>query len=126
MKDGLNVEIELGKILVDNDEAKEVIKQVQAAFRELSEASLEAIDAAKKANQNANEYHEQLVKVNKANLDLTQAIKNIHIVLGSKRDLWENDKEIEAVMNSLATFVLGSGSMKAGIIAEGMNDEKHV
>ena len=110
---------------IDNPEkAPEIVRSVQAAFTELSNSSLAALEAAKQSKNLAEEYSKQVQLLTQSNVDLTSAMKNIHIILNSKSDLFKGDAEMQEVMAGLSMFVVGSGAIKMGVFAKGMEDAK--
>jgi hypothetical protein len=54
-------------------------------------------------------------------MDLNEAIKNVHIVLGEHRDLFENSPKLKELMTTLDHYVMSSGAIKMGVIANGSN-----
>ena len=106
--------------VIDNPStAGRVVAEVQKAFTDLSNASLAAINSAKEAHNNMEEYSKQVDLLTKANIDMVDTLKNIHTVLGSKADLFEGDKEMKFLMDALSTFILSSSTIKLGAITNG-------
>lgn len=116
------LEFDLNEAIKDPSKAKEIVKGVQKAFTEMSNASLEAIESAKAMKNVAVEYEKQLKLISNANLDLTTAMKNIHIILSNRTDMFKDDPEMQEVIAGLATFVTGAGAIKLGVINKAKED----
>lgn len=52
----------------------------------------------------------------KSTVGLTEAMKSVHSILGSKSDLFKGDEEMKVIMESLGTFIMGSSSIKLGVL----------
>lgn len=111
----MNMEFDLMESLKDKEKAKKVVKQVQDAIDVLVLANKKAIKIAEDANRTSSEYEKHTKNLTKACADLTAALKSIHSVLGQKKELFADDKDMKILMDELATFVLGSGSIKLGV-----------
>lgn len=114
----LKFEIDLSEGLKDETKAKEVIAKVQKAIDDLVIANSQAQQAAKDALALSNEYEKQVDLLLQANTDLADALKNIHIMLNAKRDLFKEDKEMVEFMEKLATWTLSSAAIKSGVISK--------
>ncbi len=111
-----NFIIDLTEGLNDPTKAKAVVKRVQNVIDELVEANQEALQVAKDANANADEYEKQCNNLNKSNQGLVEALKNVHIVLGSKIDLFKDDEGMNELMKELGKFIMSSGAIKSGVV----------
>lgn len=121
----LNFEIDLQEGLTDKEKAKVVIKKVQDAIDELVISNQEWEKNAKEALKTAKEYEAQVDKLLEANIDLSDALKNVHIFLNSKRDLFKKDKASVEFMEKLATWTISSSAIKAGVMsAKRENNER--
>lgn len=114
----LKFEFDLSEGLKDETKAKEVIAKVQKAIDDLVIANSQAQQAAKDALTLSNEYEKQVDLLLQANTDLADALKNIHIMLNAKRDLFKEDKEMVEFMEKLATWTLSSAAIKSGVISK--------
>jgi len=111
-----NFEIDLKEGMNNPEKAAQVIKQVQDALDEAVIGWQDATAAAKAANDIAEKYQKHCETLQTTSNDLTEALKNVHIVLGSKKDLWKDDKQMIQLMENLGTFVLSSGAIKSGVM----------
>lgn len=116
----MNYEIELTEGLNNPEKAKQVIKEVQDAIDEMVKTNQELLKMTEDANKIAAEYEEQTTLLHKTSSDLSDALKAIFSIMGKKKELWKNDEEINVIMDTLATFVLGSGTIKLGVIGKGL------
>ena len=114
----MNFEFDLTEGLKDPAKARATIASIQKAIDELVLANKEVIKAAEDANKVAKDYEKQLGTLTQTNLDLADTLKSIHIVLGSKKDLWKDDNEMNELTKELAMFVMSSGAIKAGVFSE--------
>lgn len=64
---------------------------------------------------NAQDRIETLLNTNK---DLVEAIKNVHIYLGSQSDKFKGDEGFKILMEGLGVFIMSSGAIKAGVVNE--------
>lgn len=104
------------KIDLDNkEEAARNVKEVQKAINELLEVCNEQKDMLKENADKLQEAHDTLFNVAKARDELTEVLKNVHTLLGSKKDLWKDDVQINELMNVMATFIMSSGTIKHGV-----------
>lgn len=113
----MDIEFDLKEGLKDPAKAKEVVAKVQETVNELIAALKETKEAGAAANNLTKEYEARLITSEKTIVDLTTVIKNIHIVLGARRDAFAGDKGLLAIMEELDKFVMSSGAIKAGVIA---------
>lgn len=121
----MDITHDLTKALESGDQmlAAKTVKAVQDAIDEQVAAAQESKKAALDAIAVAEGFEAQNSTLAKAVLDLTSVIKNVHLVLGRKTDLLQGDAETLVLMNELATFVLGSGSIKAGVVSHAMEQQ---
>jgi len=103
--------------LKDVTKAKRVVKDVQEFVDNVIKQRDELLNQAEISNKVATEYQNHLFTVSKTVGDLTQAMKNIHVMLGSKKDLWQDDSEMNDLMNTISTFVMSSGAIKLGVLS---------
>ena len=115
---GNQLEFDLNEAFKKPEKAKEIVKKVQTSFTELTDACLAMKEAAKESEKLNLEYAKQVQHLTNANVDMVTAMKNIHIILSSRQELFKDDKEMQEVMLGLATFVTGSGAIKMGVLAK--------
>lgn len=116
MQTEFNFEIDLKEGLKNETKAKVVIKKVQDAIDELVIANQGYKKGAEDLLKISAEYEKQVEIISNANLDLMDALKNIHIFLGSKKDLFKGDAEFNDFMNKLSTWTISSSAIKASVI----------
>lgn len=110
---------------IDNPEnAKEIVRAINASFNELNESNKIALETAIEAKSVATKYHEQVQVLTRSNIDTVEAIKNIFMTLNDRKELWGNDPQMKKLMDGLATFVLSSGAIKMGVLREVLKDDK--
>lgn len=103
--------IELEKALADKPNefkhaVEELIKNSDALAKEAEDLREETSEVLKTAENVATNL-----------LSLTQVIKNVFAFLGAHRDKFDkDDKNFNNLMDGLSKFVLGSTSIKAGVI----------
>lgn len=114
----LNFEIDLAEGLKDEAKAKQTISKVQKAIDDLVIANTAAKKAAEDAVALSDEYEKQVNLLLSANTDLADALKNIHIMLNSKRELFKEDAEMADFMAKLATWTLSSSAIKSGALSK--------
>lgn len=117
----MNVEIDLMEGLKDPEKAKTVVKQVQKAIDDLTKGFQQAMVAAESAQKVADDYSGQVSILVRSNAELQGAIKDIHLLLNAKKDLWENDTEMQSLVTELGKHVMSSSAIKAGVIDEAQN-----
>ena len=105
------------------EKAEKVVKQIQFAIDELTLANQESMRQLKETLATIDQAEKQIKILTQANIDMTKTMKNLHIVLGTKKDLWKDDEEMNVVMNALAHFVTGSGAIKLGVIGNEENKD---
>jgi hypothetical protein len=113
--------IDLLEGLKDPEKAKEVVKQVQGAIDELVLANQELKKQLEIDIKKFDEAAELIKNLQEATINATEVIKNLNIVLNSKRELFKDDEEMEVVMKALAHFVTGAGAIKMGVLANEKN-----
>lgn len=114
----MDFKIDLSEELRNEARAGIIINKVKASMVEFVSDANKALKAADNANKLAEEYQKQTAILTKSNIDLMQALKNVHSVLGAKSDMFKGDEDFKVLMDSLATFVLGSSAIKAGVLNE--------
>jgi len=109
--------------LAVNDEAKlsKFSKKIQKEIKRLEDERDKSLEIATLANKNCADYKKQIITLNKTSIDLTQALKGIHLTLGAKKDLWKDDMDMDILMTTLSTFVLSSSAIKAGVVSNAKN-----
>jgi len=102
--------------LENKEEAARQVALIQKSIDEL----LEVIETQKNELLNnvkvMKEAEDHIKTLEKSTIDLTQTIKGIHMILGSRKDKFEGDEEMNELMNHLSVFVMGSGSIKIGVM----------
>ena len=101
------------EIKLDLDNKEEAAKQlviIQQQFDEL-------LTVMKEQEKQLKENVIAMENLTTTSVDLSDTIKNINIVLGSKKDLWAGDEVMNDLMNKLAHFVMSSGAIKLGVIS---------
>lgn len=116
-------DIDFEKGFENKEEGAKVVKQIQDAYDESVAAFLEAEALAKKMSGIAEGFKEQAELFQINYLDATQGIKAIHLILNTKRELFKGDKEMDELMNMLATFVVSPAAIKVGILANAIGKE---
>lgn len=112
----MDVTHDLTQMVKDPVAAHAVIKQIQTSMDELVLANEQLIAAADKSNEVATQYQAEIITANKTMLDLTDLVKAVHTVLGTKKDLWKDDAELNEMQAALSTFVVSGGAIRAGIL----------
>lgn len=107
---------ELLEGLKNPEKAKEIILTIQSSlddivngFNEMKQAALDSQEQARKAIEIATLNADTIV-------DLTTALKNIHIILGAHKDMLPDD--LKTVYEELSKFVLTGAAIKIGVIKE--------
>lgn len=102
-------------------EAHKQVKLIQKTINDLLEICQ---DQKKQLLENISVIDEsklQITNLTKSAVDLSDAIKNIQRLLGSKMDLLKGDEELMKLTESLNTFIVSSGAIKLGVISNEMN-----
>jgi len=105
----------------NKEEAMMQVKVLKDSYEEMCEVSKKQNEALKVANDQLESAAKTINTLTDAAMGTTEALKAVHTILGSKKDLWNNDKQINELMNSLSTFVLSSGAIKLGVISNDNN-----
>lgn len=95
---------------------KELFKIIHAGYTELSNAAALSLEAATEANDLVAEYKKQVETLTQSNIDLSSAIKDIHLILNSHADLLDQEKELKEFRKGLAQYVISSGMIKLGVV----------
>jgi len=110
-----DITVNLQEAIDSPSDAKEIVRRVQNAFDELQEANKDLLKVAESSNKIARDFEQQ----NKDFIDsikgLTDTLKQIHIVLNARKELWKNDEKVQELMIHLAGFVTGSAAIKLGV-----------
>lgn len=104
LEDGLN-----------GDNKKEAIRAIITAIETMVISMNEMKASVTALDQTCNDYKVIAESSQKANIDLTQAIKHIHLALNTERDLLP--PSLIALSDELAKFVLSGAAIKIGVIA---------
>lgn len=110
-----HVEQNLKLALNDPTKADNAVKAINSAIDEVVKAAETSMQVAKDANETAEEYHKQVVLLTKSNIDLSGAIKNIHLKLNEHADLVDQRDDLAALRKELAKYVLGTSAIKMGV-----------
>jgi hypothetical protein len=118
MESATQLEFNLQDAINNPEKAKVIVQQVQKAFTELANSNLQALNVAKQSQTLLADYEQQMKVLVNGNINLADALKNVHIFLNSKKDLWKADKEVQDFMQHLSTWVVSSGAIKLGVLSE--------
>lgn len=113
MKTELNLNFDFN----NKAEAAANLKVVQNQFDELLDVMKQQEKQLKENVKTIDEAHKSITDLTNSSVGFSDALKNIHITLNNKKDLWEGDKEMQGLMEGLATFVVSSGAIKLGVIS---------
>lgn len=102
----------------DKEKAAQQIAGIQESFDEIIRINNEARATLKDNSIVIDDCIEKLNTLQTANGDLVQTLKNIHIMLNARVELFAKDEEMRALIETLGTFVTSSGAIKAGVIRE--------
>lgn len=121
----MQVEIDLN----NKEKAAEEIKKIQKAIDDLIGVCKSQEQQLKDNVKVINEAEEHINTLQKTAVDLSDALKAVHRILQSKKEMFGTDKEIKELLDMLATFVVSSGAIKLGVIShaqdqEGQNESK--
>jgi len=112
------------KINLNNKEqAKEEVKKIQKAIDDLLGVCNDQKTQLQENVKVINEAEEHIKNLTDTSIGLSDSLKAIHQILGRKKDLFEGDEEIKAIMDTLSTFVLGSGAIKLGVLSNKKDKE---
>lgn len=106
---------ELLEGLKNPEKAAEIIAHIQNELTTIVNAFNEMKELSKNNSALCEEYKTQVVIAQKANVDLVQSIKQIHIALSAHIDVLPLD--LQNLTQELAKFVLSSSVIKAGVIS---------
>ena len=112
------LEFNLNEALQNPSKAKEIVGKVQQAFTDLSNSNLQSLEAAKQAQALVEAYENQVKVLTQGTISLSDSLKNVHLFFNSKKELWQNDKEVVEFMQHLSTWVVSSGAIKLGVLSE--------
>lgn len=113
------------EIKLDLNNKEEALKQVKLIQQSIDELVSVCNDQKKQLQQNINtisEAHQHIEKLTETSVGLSDSLKAIHLILGKKQDLFKGDDEMKEIMNTLSTFVLGSGAIKLGVLSNAKNN----
>ena len=111
----INLEIE------NKEEAKAQLKIIQTAIDDLVNACNEQKKQLEENVKTITDAEELITNLTNTSVGLSDSLKAIHLVLGRKKDMFKGDVEMEAIIDELAKFVLGSGAIKLGVISNAKN-----
>ena len=113
------------KLNIENkEEAKAQLKVIQKSIDELVDVCSEQKKQLQENIKTISEAEDHIKNLTDTSVGLSDSLKAIHTILGKKKDMFEGDEEMKAIMDSLATFVLGSGAIKLGVISAAKEMEK--
>lgn len=107
------------EIKMDNMTRGQLIEEINL----LGKVVTESLDTANKAVAQSEEFSAHAASCEQTNLDLVQTIKNIHIVLNSKMDMFKDDIKMQELMSHLAVFIASPATIKAGVMKNATNQE---
>ncbi len=94
-------------------------KQMQKCFDDLIESNKQSVSYAKEIAEKLNESVELYKAQLNAAIQLSDAIKNIHLMLNERIELFSNDNDMKKLLENLGEFVLSSGAIKMGVLSSG-------
>lgn len=107
-------EIDLTEGLKSPETAKKVVAQVQASIDDLIIVINRQKQELLSNVETMGEAEAHIIELGKSIEGLTDTIKNIFTVLGSKKDLWKKDNEMDELMNTISVFIMSSSTIKMG------------
>ena len=110
--------------LENKEAAKDQIKLIQGAMDDFVDVINKQSAQLKENVVSIDEAKKQIVNLTAGSVGLADTIKAIHLLLGRKKDLFKDDKQMNELMNELATFVVSSGAIKLGVLSHAMEGEK--
>lgn len=110
------MQFDLNEIVNNTEKALEVKNKIEAGFKELTESAALSLQTAKDTKVLNDQLHEQVQELTKASINLNQAMRDIHTMLNSKRELFREDPEMVAFVESLGKYILSSGSIKLHVM----------
>lgn len=120
----MDVVFKLTEGLKDPEKAKSVIDDVQQSIDGLVSSNEKVLAEAEKASKLSAEFEKLCRDLEKSNLELVEAVKNIHLILNKHRDRWEDLPDMQEVIKGLGQFVTSAGVIKAGVVAEAERRDK--
>ena len=110
--------------LKNKEQAAQEIKKVQTAIDELLDVCNQQKTQLQENIKTISEAEAHSKTLENSAVDMSDAMKAIHRILQSKKELFEGDQEMKAVLDSLATFVVSSGAIKLGVISNARNNDE--
>jgi hypothetical protein len=115
--------MEINLNIENKEEARKQLKVIQKEINSLVEVCNLQKTQLQENLTTMTDAEEQIKKLTDTAVGLSDSLKAIHQILGKKSDMFEGDVEMKAIIDSLATFVLGSGAIKLGVISNAKGDE---
>ena len=109
------LQIDFGEGLKNPEAAKLVVKQIQNTIDELIVARDEALKLADQTNELLEISTKDNGHLNTAIVNMSDVIKNIHMVLNTNAELVDQSEDIAKLRTRLSQFVLNSGMIKLGV-----------
>ena len=104
--------------LNNREKATEQLAEVQKAFDDIMKINTEGQATLK---ENALVIDKAIISLNQMQNtqgDMVQIIKNVHIMLNARLEMFATDEEIKALITSLGSFIMSSAAVKAGVMRE--------
>lgn len=107
------------KLNIENKEdAKAQLKIIQNEIDALVEVCESQKKMLKENIETISSSKETIVDLTNSTIAMADSLKALHRLLQARKELFVGDEQMQTIMNSLATFVLGSGAIKLGVLSE--------